>query len=48
MGDEQGSIERCSFNVVHKDVVELVKKKMPGMSIFLIWQSLRFSVIQPE
>lgn len=30
MGDEQGSIERCSFNVVHKDVVELVKKKMPG------------------
>ena len=29
MGDEQG-IERCSCNVVHEDVVDLVKKKMPG------------------
>jgi len=29
MGDEQG-IERCSCNVVHEDVVDLVKKRMPG------------------
>ncbi|MFY9139782.1 MAG: metalloregulator ArsR/SmtB family transcription factor [Thermacetogeniaceae bacterium] len=29
MNDEQGSIERCSSNVVHKDVVDLVKERMP-------------------